>query len=148
MALRSSHSPVARRLGRWVLPLAVCVGVALMIGAAACSDEKPASTSTPAATPVDYSPGRLACVQLRITSDRVARQGVAGLPQDEYERVLERIAADYATAATLAEEAEPEIRDAIARLAQVFEALDQVGPDEILKAPALARDACKNAGYL
>ena len=119
-----------------------------MIGAAACSDGKPVSTSTPAATPVDYSPGRLACVQLRITSDRVAGQGVAGLPQDEYERVLERIAADYATAATLAEEAEPEIRDAIARLAQVFEALDQVGPDEILKAPVLARDACKNAGYL
>ncbi len=119
-----------------------------MVGLVACSEETPAPTSTPAATPVDYSPGRLACVQLRITSERVAGQGVAGLPQDEYERVLGRIAADYATAATLAEDAEPAIRDAMARLAKAFAALDQVEPDEILKAPALARDACRSAGYL
>ena len=118
------------------------------MGLAACSDEEPAATSTPAPTPVDYSPGRLACVQLRITTERVTRQGIAGLPQDEYERVLERMAADYATAATLAEDAEPAIRDAMAGLAETFKALDQVEPDEILKAPALARDACAGAGYL
>ena len=148
MALRISHSAAARRLGLLAPRLGVCLGVVLLLGLAACSDEEPAATSTPAATPVEYSPGRLACVQLRLTSERVARQGVARLPQDEYERVLERIAADYATAATLAEEAEPAIRDAMARLAETFEALDQVEPDEILKAPVLARDACQGAGYL
>ena len=124
------------------------LGVVLLLGLVACAEATPAPTSTPAATPVDYSPGRLACVQLRITSERVARQRIAGLPQDEYERVLGRIAADYATAATLAEDAEPAIRDAMARLAETFEALDQVEPDAILKVPALARDACKGAGYL
>ena len=105
-------------------------------------------TSTPAATPVDYSPGRLACVQMRVTSLGVARQRIAGLPEDEYRSALERIAADYGVAAQLAEDAEPEIRDAMARLARTFEALEQVDPDEILKAPALAREACRNAGYV
>ena len=85
---------------------------------------------------------------MRVTSLRVASQGLAGLPEDEYRDALERIAADYGVAAQLAEEAEPEIRDAMARLARTFETLEQVDPDEILKAPALARDACRNAGYV
>ena len=119
-----------------------------MLGFAACSDDAPVPTSTPAATPVDYSPGRLACVQMRVTSLRLARMGVAGLPEDGYQSALEAIASDYGVAAQLAAEAEPEIRDAMARLARTFEALDEVDPDEILKAPALAREACRNAGYV
>ena len=118
-----------------------------MLGLAACSDDAPAPTSTPAATPVDYSPGRLACVQMRVTSVRVARIGITGLSEDEYQSVFGQIAADYGVAAQLAADAEPEIRDAMARLARTFEAIEEVDPDEILKAPALAREACRNAGY-
>ena len=118
------------------------------MGLVSCSDDEPLPTSTPAATPVDYSPGRLACVQMRVTSLSVARQRIVGLPEDEYRSALERIATAYGIAAQLAENAEPEIRDAMARLARTFEALDQVDPDEILRAPALAREACRNAGYV
>lgn len=143
------HSAGARRPGIRASLIGVCLGIALLLfGLIACSDDEPAPTSTPAATPVDYSPGRLACVQMRVTSERVARQGLLGLPEDEYREVLARIAADYRTAAQIAGDADPPIRDAMTRLAETFEAVDQVDPDEILKAPALAREACRNAGYI
>ena len=146
--LPDRHSAGARRPDVPAALLGLCAAFALVVVLAACSDDAPAPTATPAATPVDYSPGRLACVQMRVTSERAARQGIARLPEEEYRSALERIAADYAVAAQLAGEAEPEIRDAMSRLARTFETLEEVDPDEILKAPALAREACKNAGYL
>ena len=84
---------------------------------------------------------------MRVTALRVARQRLGGLPEEQYRAVLEQVAADYVVAAQLAGDAEPEIRDAMERLARTFETLEEVDPDEILKAPALAREACRAAGY-
>ncbi len=130
------------------LRLVVGVAVVLLATLAACSNEAPATDPAPTATAVDSSPGGLACLQLRIASERAALRDLSRLPPDEYRGAIAQIAEDYQVAAKLAENAEPTIRDAMARLAEVFRTIEEVDPDEILKAPAIAREACRNEGHL
>ena len=113
-----------------------------------CSNNDPPIPAAPTPTPVADPAGRLACLQMRYAAERAARQGLSRLSPAQYERVVEQLAADYAVAAKLAEDAEPSIRDAMARLARVYAALDQVDPDEILRAPAFSSLACQAAGHV